>query len=176
MSEFAEYSPDVPTDPGAASAFTIEEAGPDDFASVARLTAEREHGDPEQFIKSIRNRLANRPHPCRLLVARLDSEVVGFAWTSWSEAGTLPAGWYLSGLIVSPDHRRRGIGRRLTERRIKTLSTQTDAVYYFANLRNRATIDLHAALGFEEVERGIQLPNCNFEGGIGVLYRLRWPT
>ncbi len=41
----------------------------------------------------------------------------------------------------------------------------------FANARNRASIALHAAFGFEEVTRDFEVPGVTFEGGVGVLFR-----
>ncbi len=67
----------------------------------------------------------------------------------------LHEGWYLEGLSVLPTHRRRGIGRALTEHRITWLSERTDVVYYTAAEVNRPSIELHEALGFVEVARGL---------------------
>jgi hypothetical protein len=47
-----------------------------------------------------------------------------------------------------------------------------DAAWYFANARNRASLDLHARLGFEEVTRAFDLAGVTFEGGEGVLCRV----
>lgn len=46
-------------------------------------------------------------------------------------------------------------------------------MYYFASLQNQVTIDLHAKLKFEEIQRGITVPSCSFPGCVGALYRLR---
>jgi L-amino acid N-acyltransferase YncA len=54
-------------------------------------------------------------------------------------------------LMVSPAHRRGGIGRLLTIARIDGLRQPTNIIYYRAESDNEATIDLHARLGFERV-------------------------
>jgi hypothetical protein len=44
-------------------------------------------------------------------------------------------------------------------------------VWFFANARNRASVDLHARLGFVEVTRDFAFPGVSFDGGVGVLCR-----
>ncbi len=67
-------------------------------------------------------------------------------------------GVVLSGLQVLSSHRRRGIGRALTEHRITWLSERTDVVYYNADEINGPSIELHESLGFVEVARGLLPP------------------
>jgi ribosomal protein S18 acetylase RimI-like enzyme len=113
-----------------------------------------------------------------LLVAVTDDRVIGFA-----RAGRLtrpvdatgdhvPDGWYLLGVVVVDAWRRRGIGEQLTRRRVEWIAERADAAYFFANARNRASLDLHAALGFVEISRRFSAPRVQFEGGEGVLCRL----
>ncbi len=82
-----------------------------------------------------------------------------------------PAGWYLSGVIVAEDYRRRGIGRRLTQARLNWIAERDRAAYYFSNARNRASIDLHRAFGFVELTRDFTFPGASFEGGVGILFK-----
>jgi ribosomal protein S18 acetylase RimI-like enzyme len=79
----------------------------------------------------------------------------------------------LSGVIVRFDLRRRGIARQLTALRIEDLRTATDELFYFVNARNRASIDLHASFGFEELTRDFDFPGATFEGGEGILFGLQ---
>jgi hypothetical protein len=44
-------------------------------------------------------------------------------------------------------------------------------VWFFANACNRASLDLHARLGFVEVTRDFVFPGVCFDGGVGVLCR-----
>jgi RimJ/RimL family protein N-acetyltransferase len=91
-------------------------------------------------------------------------------------AGGPPAGYYLSGVVVDPEHRGHGIGGQLTRARIDFgWSAGAPALYYFANARNAASIALHAKFGFREIERPFRFPGVAFEGGAGVLFRLDRP-
>ena len=112
-----------------------------------------------------------------LLVAVVADEVVGFARAArWRHPpdpapNALPRGWYLLGVVVLDAWRRRGIGRALTERRLEWIAERTSEAYYFTNARNRASLDLHAELGFVELTRQFAAPGISFDGGEGVLCR-----
>jgi ribosomal protein S18 acetylase RimI-like enzyme len=86
-----------------------------------------------------------------------------------------PAGYYVMGMVVHPDHRRQGVGAALTRARIDWISKCADAAWYFANARNAASIALHEPFGFEEVTRSVFYPEVDFDRGEGVLFRLRLP-
>ena len=109
-------------------------------------------------------------------VARVDGEIAGFGAVGWLDnaeadgARRVPPGWFLTGLVVAPAWRRRGIGAALTAHRLDWVRGRAEVVYYFANARNGATIDLHRRLGFEEVTREFAIPGVAFDGGVGVLY------
>jgi ribosomal protein S18 acetylase RimI-like enzyme len=85
------------------------------------------------------------------------------------------SGYYLMGLVVDPDHRRRGVAAALTEARLEWISKHADGAWYFANARNAASIALHAPFGFEEVTRSFCYPRVDFDRGEGVLFRVRFP-
>jgi ribosomal protein S18 acetylase RimI-like enzyme len=95
-------------------------------------------------------------------VAEVDRFVVAFGRCRFTDPDPaeprLPGGWYLAGVIVDEDYRRRGIGRRVTAHRLDWLRERTDVVYYMADESNGASIDLHAAFGFEEMARSILPP------------------
>lgn len=87
-----------------------------------------------------------------------------------------PAGYYLTGLLVDPAWRRAGIGAELIRIRLAhAWAAGAEAVYYFANAGNAATIRLHTSLGFSEVRRPFNFPGVIFAGGVGVLFRLDRP-
>ena len=89
-------------------------------------------------------------------------------------ADTAPPGYYLMGLIVHPDFRRRGIAAALTHARLDWISDQADEAWYFANARNAASIALHASFAFEEVTRSFFYPRVDFDRGEGILFRRRF--
>ena len=142
----------------------VRAATTDDIEAIARIDEARGKGSVETLVPLI---VASFEHIARRevrwynCVASAEDEVVGYAicrYHAWSERNGdsgLPEGWYLAGLSVLPSHRRRGIGRALTEHRITWLSERTDVVYYTAAEVNRPSIELHEALGLVEVARGL---------------------
>lgn len=116
-----------------------------------------------------------------LLVAEVSGAVVGygraahFVRPSRAAPDIVPDGFYLAGLAVAEDFRRAGLGRRLTEARMRWVAERAERVWYVANARNRASIALHAAFGFVEVTRDFRYPGVTFEGGRGVLFAADLP-
>lgn len=114
------------------------------------------------------------------LVAERNSQVLGYARAAWldpgSEGGRAPRGWYLTGLVVSADSRRHGVGRRLTEARLTRIADESSEVWYFANERNHVSIHLHERIGFQPHTRDFEIPGVTFEGGSAVLFRLDLST
>jgi ribosomal protein S18 acetylase RimI-like enzyme len=111
-------------------------------------------------------------------VAVLDGVVIGYGrirWHDWSrddDAHNAPVGWVLTGVVVSVAHRRRGVGRALAHHRLQYLEMRgAKEVWLFINSRNRASIALYTAQGFEEVSRDFAIPKVSFAGGKGILYR-----
>lgn len=177
MSKFAAYEPEGRHGVEPAIYLGIAVAGAEHIEGLASLTAEREGGDPGRYVSSLRAQTEAPPSHGRVFVGTLAGDVVGLAKVSrlGDDQPSLPGGWYLSGMMVAEPHRRRGIGRRLTEHRIAWLRDRTERIHYFASLRNRASIILHEQLGFEEVRRNIRVPGVAFTGGVGALYVLSWP-
>jgi ribosomal protein S18 acetylase RimI-like enzyme len=65
----------------------------------------------------------------------------------------IPAGCYLSGVLVDPAWRRQGIAAELTRARLRWAFARTDKVFYVTGADNIASLHLHAALGFQEMRR-----------------------
>lgn len=183
---FASHAPRRASDPRAAApaGLVIRTAEPADVDRVAALVAERDGGDVPTHFAGLTRELARIRDGADVAVwvAVLDAAIVGYAralrFVRPSEAppDTAPDGWYLTGVIVDPAHRRRGIGEAATRARLAWLATRTDVVRYFANERNGATIDLHARLGFREVTRRFTYPGVTFAGGTGILFERRRST
>lgn len=120
-----------------------------DIDATAAIIAAHAGGEVEEW----RTRFAEvlRDPSRRFMVAEADGVVVGFGQARFvvredgSETGP-PGGWYLSGVTVAPEHRRRGVGVALTIARLERLPGEV--VYYAAEPENFATIALHERLGF----------------------------
>lgn len=169
MSLFAAFDPD---DHGEEAPAVVRPAGPTDLDACAAITAQREGGTTSTWRGVLERRWA-RPDQL-VLVAECDGEVAAYAsathLTPTSEGGRgAPDGWYLTGVLVAPHRRRRGLGRRLTLARIALLRDRADRVWYVASSHNEASLLLHAELGFREVARGVSIPGITFTGGTGVL-------
>lgn len=114
-----------------------------------------------------------------LFAAQVNATLAGygrvrhFAPSERSPAGTAPPGWYLAGVVVAPQWRGYGAGEALTQARLAWVAERADEVWYYANARNAVSLALHGAVGFEEVTREFSVPGVSFEGGVGVLCRLR---
>ena len=114
-----------------------------------------------------------------LVVGERAGEVIGygrvlrFVPEPDAPADIAPSGYYLMGLVVHPDHRRRGVAAALTQARLDWISRHANEAWYFANARNAASIALHAPFGFEEVTRSFFYPRVDFDRGEGILFRRR---
>ena len=62
-----------------------------------------------------------------------------------------PSGYYLTGVLVDAQWRRRGLAEQLTRTRLEWVWQRTPVCWYFANAGNRPSLDLHAKLGFQVV-------------------------
>jgi GNAT superfamily N-acetyltransferase len=182
VAEFAKYEPrDAGAEAGARARLAdlgVRPAERGDIARLAPIAAEREGTSVEEAAASLARFLDEATGGrALLLIAESAGAAVGFAKAAYfapppgSPANTAPEGWYLSGVVVSPAVRRRGVGAALTAARLEWLAARdVSRVYYFANARNRTSIDLHAAFGFVEVTRDFTHPHAQFEGGVGVLF------
>lgn len=152
----------------------VEQLSPSWVEACAALAAEREDDPVERWLPVFRQRAA--AEPATTFVARVDGRLAGYASMGWlspeQAGGTAPDGWYLTGLVISPQWRRHGIGTALTRHRLKVLSGIASEVYYFASTLNRPTIELHAKLGFREHATDIRIQGVTFTGGTGRLFRL----
>ena len=61
--------------------------------------------------------------------------------------------------------------------RLAWVQQRANEVWYFANARNQASIDLHSKYGFVEVTRDFTAAGVTFDNGIGtgVLFRCPQP-
>jgi ribosomal protein S18 acetylase RimI-like enzyme len=160
--------------------FLVRHARPDDVPSCTALALVAAPGSDASLWRA--SLLEDVESPDRLfVVAEYGTAVIGygrvlqFVPEQDAPPGIAPRGYYLMGLVVHPDHRRTGVGAALTQARLDWISQRSDVAWYFANARNAPSIALHAQFGFEEVTRSFSYPRVDFEGGEGVLFRLRFP-
>ena len=173
---YAPYQPEPGGRNEDAAAAVVREAVVGDVPACLDLVERVLHLDRGPWEKSLTESVTD---PERMFfVAELDGRLAGYAratrWTPPDDAppNAAPAGWYLLGLVVAPECRRRGIGRALTLARLEAVAGRAAEIWYFANARNRSSLDLHAELGFAEVTRDFWFPGLTFDGGVGVLARL----
>jgi len=177
MTRFAKYEPDR-TSESPPPDLSIRDATDEDVAALADIRATRGDVTPEKARAGFERCLVRVARgEMILLVAETGGAVAAYGSAArfdpppGAPPNCTPAGWYLSGVVVAPAHRRRGIARALTHARMDRLATRAHEVYYFANELNRASIDLHTSFGFRELTRDFWHPDATFTGGAGILYR-----
>ena len=153
----------------------IREACRADIALTAALAADREGGASSEWAEIQGRQFDDDTR--QLLVAEHCGQVIAYAWlahlTPVAHGGhNAPDGWYLSGVVVKPEFRRRGVGRRLTQARVNWVLERADSVFYVVSAANLASRTLHAELGFREVTSDFTLPGVVFGNADGILCRL----
>lgn len=107
-----------------------------------------------------------------MLVAVDDRNVVGYGHVRYQRGNPVraepaqPDGWYLSGVVVAVDYRRSGIGLALCEARVAWVTERAVEVWFFTNVRNVRSRELHKKAGFQEVS---VFRSPELDGGEGVL-------
>ena len=183
---FAAYSPRRVGEPELSlpEGFGVRQARPEDLNGITRLTAARNERPYDQCVREVQTELelSDTSTDRLLLAALVNDALVGFGRVRWvtplrDASDAMPAGWYLMGVIVDPAWRRRGVAAALTSQRLAWIAQRADRAYYFVNSKNRASIDLHARLGFVEIARDISFPGVTFSfGGTGPLFRVELPA
>ena len=157
----------------------VRRATPDDIEHVIAISRERQEHIPddthERILREVEGMHAGKS--CLLLVAELDGEIVGFGRARYltpedDDAGDLPEGWFLTGVIVRPHVRRRGVGRALTRARLTWIREHADEAWYFCNQKNDVSIALHDPFGFEYV-RPVAHARAELTRETGRLFRAR---
>jgi len=157
--------------------FTISPAAISDIPELALIKSSREGTDLNACAMGFAEEISRNGHSHLLLTASIGSKTTAFGRAGFFQRpenfsqNTAPEGWYLLGVIVSPDFRRCGIAFELTRFRLLWIANQSKTAYYFASATNRATIDLHDHFGFSELTRDFTYPGVTFTGGTGILFR-----
>jgi len=151
-----------------------------DLARLAAIRAVRE-GEVVERSRAVFERAllaAKGGQNSLVLLAERERKVLGYGRAGRFEPppdapeNSAPQGYYLTGLVVAPAHRRRGVGVALTRARFDWIARRARSAWYCASPRNRATIELHRGLGFVEVTRDFWIPGVTFAGGTGILFRV----
>lgn len=166
------FAPFVPDAHGSSIDAVVRPAVAADLDACAALSQDRNGGELDAWFGRLAVDLDDPE--AHLVVAEVDGVVAGHATARWLSfdaelARNVTDGWYLTGLLVDPAHRRGGLGRRLVEARLDWLGPRAEQVWYFANGRNAASIVLHERFGFREVRRDFDVPGVAFSKGGGVL-------
>ncbi|WP_164987470.1 GNAT family N-acetyltransferase [Propioniciclava flava] len=145
-----------------------------DLPHTGALAAQREGGLPADWIAQHARRFETDGN--QLFVVEAEGAIIGYGWVSFltpvDHGGrNAPDGWYLSGVVIAPDARRRGLGRRLTQERIDWALERGSAVYYVVAASNWASRALHGELGFEELTDDFRMPGVVFTRDDGLLCR-----
>jgi ribosomal protein S18 acetylase RimI-like enzyme len=184
MTLFAEHTPKPRRGASALEPVSIRAAVMDDVPVLARIASDRHGDDPERHRAKFERILREEVDAGDglLLVAIFHGEIVGYGGTSRFRDGEsivlasleslAPEGWYLSGVIVRPEWRRKGVADTLTAKRLEWIAQRASHAYYFANTRNRVSIDLHHRFGFVEISRDFVFPGVSFTGGEGILFQV----
>jgi ribosomal protein S18 acetylase RimI-like enzyme len=109
----------------------------------------------------------------QMFVAKANGQVIAYGrvikLAADEAAPGTPAGYYLSGVLVEPAWRRRGIATALTQARLHWVFDRTGEAFYVTGTDNIASLHLHAAFGFQELKR---FGSERSASGVDVLSRL----
>ncbi|WP_162799122.1 GNAT family N-acetyltransferase [Nocardioides sp. 616] len=171
MPEFAPFGPSTGAPALQATVRCLAES---DVRRVASLHAVREGVPLEGAVATVSSWLADDRR--LTLVAEHDQQVQGYASATFLDVhegdGLGVTGWHLTGVVVNPAARRRGLGMQLTSARLDMIEERSETAWYFVNAENRASIALHTKYGFVEHARGPRICGVEFSGGTGILFRL----
>lgn len=160
----------------------VREAALGDVESCVRIMMAREAGSPERRRSRLRQCVESEAEA--FFVAEVDRTVAGFGRVQLltppphAPPNGIPLGWYLIGVMVDSRWRRRGVGDALTKARLGWVWQRANEVWYFANAKNQASIDLHSQYGFVEVTRDFTVEGLTFGGGdgTGILFHCPRPA
>jgi GNAT superfamily N-acetyltransferase len=167
---------DVPAPP---AGLTVREATEQDLEGCVALAEQVSVGSSVDWAELFRHNIEHRDR--YLVVARAGDELIGYGRTAWFEpdpaapAKAAPAGYYLIGLVVDPPWRRRGVASAIISARLAWVALRASAAWYFADVRNRVSIQLHEQAGFETVTHDFWFPTVTDGGGSHLLGRATLP-
>ena len=117
---------------------------------------EKRLGKPHEEVVQMISKAQNIDRPA--WVAEVNGEIVAYAKVTdkdireKKDQAILP-GWVLSGIAVATPWQRKGIGRRLVQKRLDWLKQHTERVYYTTGPENHSSAALHESFGLVELEK-----------------------
>jgi ribosomal protein S18 acetylase RimI-like enzyme len=167
---------DVPAPP---VELTVRKATEQDVEGCVALAALGSDGSSVDWAELFHHNIEHRDR--HLAVARAGDELIGYGRTAWFEPdpaappNAAPAGYYLVGLVVDPSWRRRGVASAIISARLDWVAQRASEAWYFADVRNRVSIQLHERAGFEIVTDDFWFPTVTAGGGSHLLGRATLP-
>jgi len=152
---------------------------PQDLIVCAKLSAEY-NGEEQRTALVNAQQHVTKPRNALFVAVAPNDEVVGYARVSWvnrpadAPINAVPKGYYLGGMVIDRRFRRRGIGARLTDARMKFIRARASEAWYLVNQDNHASIDLHVPHGFHEASRDFTFPGVILDGPGGILCHARF--
>lgn len=152
-----------------------------DVQVMATLSSDRQGTPLEKSLRARKKELSDPEYGTKrlLFVAEEDETVIGFGRVCYvpefeevDPPLRPPVGWYLLGVVVAPEHRRRGVASALTRTRLAWLAERASEAFYFTRNTNATSIALHEAFGFEELTTEFLFPRTGLEPANGTMFRL----
>ena len=149
-----------------------------DVPAAAAIIAGCADGDAAHHAGLLERRLARRKADDVQLIAELSGQIAGVGRATYFEPAedapenAAPSGFYLLGVNVDPEQRRRGIGRALTQARLTWIARRAPVAWFFTDADNEASIRLHEAFGFRRNTGDFWFPTASFGPHGGLLFSL----
>ena len=162
---------------------TYRLASENDVAEIARITFQREGANRKKDFNCYFERTKKELEDIEIavgfniIVAEYEGEIIGFGRSIYYDLKKIqapypaPSGWYLMGVVVKPEFRRHGIGRRITEERLIRIFKNSTEAYFIVDSNNQASIQLHKELGFKKISEGEGFLKVKFDNGKGYLFK-----
>ena len=149
----------------------VRAAGPADVPGMAAVARTR-GPQPAELDERIAAWVADDDR--WLVIGARDGAVVGWGMAAHRTGhDDAPDGWYVGWLVVDPAWRRRGVADRIVTDLLTWTAGRAESLFSVVNVRNEASLDLHARHGFRELARAGRFAGIEFTGGVGLLLEAR---
>jgi GNAT superfamily N-acetyltransferase len=158
---------------------TVREATAPDIEGCVALAELVSDGSNVDWSELFRHNIEHNDR--HVVVAQAGNELIGYGRTAWFQPdpaapkNAAPAGYYLIGLVVDPNWRRRGVASAIISARLAWVAQRASEAWYFADVWNRVSIRLHERAGFEAVTDDFWFPTVTDGGGTHLLGRVTLP-